>query len=73
MSNKMNALVLHLVTLLKSYLPTVKREEGQGMVEYALIIVLVAIGLVAALGLLGDDITAAFQSIGDGLEPVTAP
>jgi len=68
MSNKMNALVLHLVTLLKSYLPTVKREEGQGMVEYALIIALVAIVLVAALGLLNADIAAIFSRIGTALD-----
>jgi len=53
MDNKMNTLVLHLVTLFKSYLPTAKREAGQGMVEYALIIALVAIVLVAALTTLG--------------------
>jgi len=68
MSNKMNALVLHLVTLLKSYLPTAKREAGQGMVEYALIIALVAIVLVAALGLLNADIAAIFSRIGTALD-----
>ena len=68
MSNKMNTLVLQLVTLFKSYLPTAKREAGQGMVEYALIIALVAIVLVAALGLLNADIAAIFSRIGTALD-----
>lgn len=63
MSNKMYTLVFHFVTLMKSYLPTVKREEGQGMVEYALIIALVAVGLVAGLGLLSGGIDTAFDNI----------
>ena len=63
MDNKMNTLVLHLVTLFKSYLPTAKREEGQGMVEYALIIALVAILLVAGLGFVQGGIGGVFTAI----------
>lgn len=44
-----------------------KDEEGQGMVEYGLIIVLIAIGVIVALGLLGDEIVAVFEDITDGL------
>ncbi len=71
MSNKMNTLVLQLVTLLKSYLPTAKREAGQGMVEYALIIALVAIVLVAALTTLGGagGIGGVFADIVAGFTP----
>jgi pilus assembly protein Flp/PilA len=35
-------------------------EEGQGLVEYALIIVLVSVALVVSLGLLTDGIDNAF-------------
>lgn len=39
------------------------REEGQGLVEYALIIFLIAILLIAALTLLGGSIGNIFSSI----------
>jgi pilus assembly protein Flp/PilA len=40
-----------------------EREEGQGLVEYALIIVLVSVALIAALGLLQGGIATAFNKI----------
>jgi pilus assembly protein Flp/PilA len=42
------------------YLP---REEGQGLVEYALILVLVAIVVIVVLRLLGPAIADIFSSI----------
>ena len=42
------------------YLP---REEGQGLVEYALILVLVAIVVIAALTILGPQIGQIFSDI----------
>ena len=48
----------------KNYLLNiVKEEEGQGMVEYALLVGLIAIVVVAVLVLLGPAIAAKFQSI----------
>jgi pilus assembly protein Flp/PilA len=46
------------------YLP---REEGQGMVEYALILVLVAIVVIAIMLLLGPQIGNIFSRITSGL------
>lgn len=43
------------------------KEEGQGMVEYALIIGLIAIVVIAALVLLGPQIRDIFQNITDEL------
>ncbi len=43
------------------------REEGQGLVEYALIIVLVSVTAVAALGILSGDINGVFTAIGGTL------
>lgn len=42
-------------------------EEGQTLVEYALILVLVAVLLVVSLGLLKQDIIDAFKKVTDAL------
>ena len=46
------------------YMP---REEGQGPVEYALILVLIAIVVIVVLGLLGTQISTIFSQITSGL------
>lgn len=43
------------------------REEGQGLVEYALILVLVAIVVIAVLTLLGPIIGNVFSRVNTGL------
>ncbi|HDQ71235.1 MAG TPA: Flp family type IVb pilin [Chloroflexi bacterium] len=43
------------------------REEGQGLVEYALILVLVAIVVIVILALLGPAIADIFQNIVDNI------
>jgi pilus assembly protein Flp/PilA len=48
------------------YLP---REEGQGLVEYALILVLIAVVVIAVLTLLGGQVQGVFQAIADQLNP----
>jgi pilus assembly protein Flp/PilA len=44
-----------------------KGESGQGMVEYGLIIAVVALVVVGGLALLGDDLTAMFSGVSDKL------
>jgi pilus assembly protein Flp/PilA len=44
-----------------------QREEGQGLVEYALVLVLVAIVVIAILTLLGPQIGNVFSRITSGL------
>lgn len=39
------------------------REEGQGLVEYALILFLVAVVVIAVLALLGPQIGSVFSSV----------
>jgi pilus assembly protein Flp/PilA len=48
----------------------IDREEGQGMVEYALIIGLVAIGVLAFLGTMGDEVGRMFNTIVGTLQGV---
>lgn len=43
------------------------KEEGQGLVEYALIIALIAIVVIAALTVLGQNINSSFNEIGSAL------
>lgn len=45
-------------------------EEGQTLVEYALILVLISIAAIAVMLLLGPQITAVFQQIIGALTPV---
>lgn len=44
-----------------------KEEKGQGMVEYALLVGLIAVVVIAVLVLLGPAIAAKFQQIIDAL------
>lgn len=45
----------------------VKEEEGQGLVEYALIIALIAVAVIAAIALLGDKVEETFNDINQEL------
>lgn len=45
-----------------------KREEGQGLVEYALILVLVAVVVIAILTLLGPQVVLVFGRVAGGLQ-----
>jgi pilus assembly protein Flp/PilA len=45
------------------------REEGQGLVEYALILILVAVAIIVLLTLLGTQIGDLFSRITDALGP----
>jgi pilus assembly protein Flp/PilA len=47
--------------MLKKLMAKMQKEEGQGLVEYALIIVLVSVALIGALGLLTGGISGAFS------------
>ena len=45
-----------------------KKEKGQGLVEYALILVLVAIVVIAALTILGPIIGGVFSQVNSALQ-----
>jgi pilus assembly protein Flp/PilA len=44
------------------------KEEGQGLVEYALILVLMVIVVIGILTLLGNKVSTVFSSINCGLK-----
>jgi len=41
-----------------------QRNEGQGLVEYALILTLVALAIASAMGVFGTALSGAYQRIG---------
>jgi pilus assembly protein Flp/PilA len=42
-------------------------DRGASMVEYALLVVLIAIVAIVAITLVGDEVSNAFQTVGDSL------
>jgi len=46
-------------------------ESGQGMVEYGLILALIAVVVIGVMTTLGGQVEGIFQSIVDGLTPGT--
>jgi pilus assembly protein Flp/PilA len=44
------------------------KEDGQGLVEYALILVLIAIVVIGILTVLGGRVSQVFSSINSGLQ-----
>lgn len=55
---------------LNAYMASLKNEEGQGLAEYALIIVLVSLVVVLALTAVGGEIDTVFTDIKTALEGV---
>jgi pilus assembly protein Flp/PilA len=43
------------------------REEGQGMVEYALILVLIAVVVIVILTVVGNQVSNVFSNVSSGL------
>ena len=55
-------------SLLKTYLGSLpKTKKGQAMVEYGLIIALIAVVVLGVLGTLGGQIQTMFQTVSDKL------
>ena len=48
---------------MKKFMELLKKEDGQGMVEYGLIIALIAVVVIVALGLLGGGLSTKFGEI----------
>jgi len=49
--------------MLKKLMTKLQKEEGQGLVEYALIIVLVSIAVIVALTAMGTSVSSVFNNI----------
>lgn len=55
--------------MLNSLVRLFKDEEGQGLVEYALILVLIAIVVIVAVTALGKKVENTFVNVNEGLTP----
>jgi len=51
----------------KTFIQSFRREEGQTLSEYALILVLIAVVAIVAVALLGNQISAVINSIANAL------
>ena len=60
----MNTLLLQMYIKMQAL---ICREEGQDLVEYALVVALIAFGAVLAMGALATEINSAFQDISSDL------
>jgi pilus assembly protein Flp/PilA len=50
--------------LVENYLVSLKREEGQGMAEYGLILALVALAVILGFTFLGTQVSTLVSSVG---------
>jgi len=48
-----------------------KREEGQAMAEYGLILALIAVVVIVAVTAIGTNLNAKFNAVGNALSAVT--
>lgn len=55
------------MSIIKAFRNIIKREEGQTLSEYALIIILVAVVAIVAVTLFGNQIVAVFNTIANAL------
>jgi len=68
MTQLQSAIGLRLALMLGGLsVPSIKREEGQTLVEYALILFLIAVAAIVALTFLSGKVTGIFSSIGNSL------
>lgn len=61
-----------LIALYVKFQVLMAREEGQDLIEYALVVALIAFGAIAAMNALSTDINTAFNAIGGKLTSATA-
>ena len=60
--------MMNLINYVKSF---AKTEEGQDLLEYALLVALIALVAVAAVGLAGTSVRTIFTSIAGSLAPAS--
>jgi len=64
----MNTMILKAFVKLQVLKAQLKDEQGQDLIEYALVVALIAFAAVAGMGTVATKINAAFTSIGSMLD-----
>ena len=59
--------------MIKTIKPFIRDESGATAIEYGLIAALVAVAIIGALTVLGQELTNIFQYVADTLASVSAP
>ena len=63
-----------MLEMLKSFIRSLRRdEEGQALVEYALIVALISVVAIAALTAIGVNVNTILNAVGDALGAVPLP
>jgi pilus assembly protein Flp/PilA len=63
----MNNMILKFYVKAQAVKNALRNEEGQDLIEYALVVALIAFAAIAGMSTLATDINAAFTSIGSKL------
>ena len=63
-----NDFMTSLLVRWETFIASTKDEEGQTLIEYGLIVALISIVAIAALGLIGTNVTGVFNSVADDLK-----
>lgn len=63
-------MLLHLAVLFQSAASRLHREEGATMVEYGIMVALIAVVAFAAVQLLGTEVQGTFDDISTNLGPI---
>jgi pilus assembly protein Flp/PilA len=61
-------MIKHFISTLLAYIPQREDEEGQTLVEYGLLLALIAIIVIVALLFLGPVVSQIFTNVGENLE-----
>jgi len=61
----------NLIYKLQLAIHSLRNDEGQDLVEYALVVALIAFAAVAGMGTLANDINSAFTAVGSKLTSAT--
>ncbi len=62
-----NNMLSYLVSMQSRLMGVLRDEEGQGLAEYSLILVFIAVIAIGALTFLGNDITSILSEVGEKL------